>query len=196
MKQQPFEQGKYYHIFNRGNNRENIFKTSENYIFFTQLMKKHLVDYIDIFAYCLLPNHFHILCRFKTQHETIEKKEVKPHIPLSNMFNAYTKAINKRFDRTGSLFQEHLHRINITNEEYFLNLVTYIHTNPEKHNIVTNFEEYNYSSYKAYTTGKMSLLKREYVIKLFDDKENFIYCHRQKKIKLDLLKEITELDNF
>ncbi|NOZ47626.1 MAG: transposase [Chlorobi bacterium] len=194
MQQQPFERGKYYHIFNRGNNKENIFKAIENYDYFTRLMKKYLTDYIDIYAYCLLPNHFHILCKFKTQAEISGKKELKPHIPLSNMFNAYTKAINKRFDRTGSLFQEHLHRINITDDEYFLNLITYIHTNPEKHNIVSNFEKYKYSSYKAYITGKESLLKREYVKELFDDSENFIYCHRQKKIKLDLLKEITELD--
>jgi len=196
MKQQPFERGKYYHIFNRGNNRENIFKTQDNYLYFTQLMKKYLVNYIDIYAYCLLPNHFHILCRFKDKKEIIENKDIKLHLPLSNMFNAYTKAINKKHDRTGSLFQKNIHRINISDEEYFLNLVTYIHTNPEKHNIINNFEEYKYSSYQAYITGMGSSLKREYAKELFGDIDNFIDCHRQKKIKLDLLKEITELDDF
>nr|WP_240961602.1 transposase [Nonlabens sp. Ci31] len=122
MKYQPFETGHYFHIYNRGNNNENIFLEKENYTYFLKLMKKYLLQVSNIYSYCLLPNHFHILLKFKEDSEfQVDKKEKKPvlHQPFSNMLNAYTKSINKRYNRKGSLFQEHLKRIKITEEQYF-----------------------------------------------------------------------------
>ncbi len=53
------EEGKYYHIYNRGNNKQKIFFDDENYLFFLSKFKKYLIPNIDVFAYCLMPNHFH-----------------------------------------------------------------------------------------------------------------------------------------
>lgn len=199
MKQTPFEPGNYYHIFNRGNNKENLFKEKENYFYFLQLMKKHLINVYDIYAYCLLPNHFHLLIRIKDTIELPEKfsnGKRKISQPLSNCFNAYAKAINKRFNRTGSLFQEHPKRILVTSEEYFRTLVLYIHLNPENHGFESEFSKYLFSSYKAYETGAKSLLSREMVVDGFGGINNFLFMHRQKQMDSKIIQEIEEFDIF
>lgn len=61
----PLEFDRYYHIYNRGNNRENLFRKPDNYHYFLQLYTKHIHPITDTFAYCLLPNHFHLLVRIK-----------------------------------------------------------------------------------------------------------------------------------
>ncbi len=58
----PLEPGKYYHIYNRGNNRENIFKEDRNYAYFLKLYVFHVGPIADTYAYCLLRNHFHLTC--------------------------------------------------------------------------------------------------------------------------------------
>jgi len=197
MKQEPIEPGVYYHIFNRGNNKENLFKEKENYFYFLKLMEKYLPEICNIYSYCLLPNHFHILLKIKEESElpvSYQKGEKRIHQPFSNMFNAYTKAINIRYNRTGSLFQEHLHRIKVSSEDYFKQLILYIHLNPENHGIINCFSDYNFSSYKSYLSSKETLLKRAEVIDYFDNKSNFIKCHQDRKIRLELINEVEKLD--
>ena len=191
MKYQPFEPSHFYHLYNRGNNKENIFKTSGNYRYFLLLVKKYLIPICDIYSYCLLPNHFHFIIKIKDSNklpENIKTGASKIHQPFSNLFNAYTKAINKEQNRTGSLFQEHLKRIQISNEEYLRNLIVYVNTNPKHHNI-SSFENYKYSSYKSLLSTKPTLLKRATVIHLFDDVDNFMFVHKVKKLNIEALKE-------
>ncbi|MFC5195894.1 transposase [Bizionia hallyeonensis] len=110
MKHQPFEAEHFFHLYNRGNNDENIFLEQENYSYFLVLMKKYLLSEADVYSYCLLPNHFHIIIKFKEESQQEVGKnnsKISLHQPISNMMNAYTKAINKRYNRRGSLFQEH-----------------------------------------------------------------------------------------
>lgn len=187
MKQIPFEVGKYYHIYNRGNNKQNIFIEEQNYWYFLRLMKKHLGNSIHVYAYCLLPNHFHMLVSFENGLERI-------HQPLANLFNSYSKAFNSKYGRSGSLFQKHLKRKVIDTEDSFRELILYIHLNPEKHGINDHFYEYNFSSYKSYLSINSSMLRRDEVIEMFGDKPNFEYCHNQKSINLELLKEIDNID--
>ena len=75
----PLQEGKYYHIYNRGNNRETLFYTEANYKYFLKKYDKYLSEYVDTYAYCLLPNHFHLLISVKelkdTPQETSNKKE-------------------------------------------------------------------------------------------------------------------------
>ncbi|MCB2196100.1 MAG: transposase [Bacteroidetes bacterium] len=196
MKKEPFESGNYYHIFNRGNNKENIFKENLNYNYFIQLIQRYITPTANIYSYCLLPNHFHLLLKIKEIEylpELYKLGKRKLHQPFSNLFNAYSKAINKKYNRAGSLFQEHLHRVRIDSEEYFRQLILYIHLNPEKHRITEDYSIYKYSSYQTLLNGS-SWIKRNEVISYFDDQENFAYCHQQRKLKLNLLQEIEELD--
>jgi putative transposase len=65
------EYGKYYHIYHRGNNRENIFFEEKNFEYFLKLYVKYIVPVADTYAYCLMKNHFHFLVRIKTVEEQI-----------------------------------------------------------------------------------------------------------------------------
>ncbi|MCF6307802.1 MAG: transposase [Flavobacteriaceae bacterium] len=188
----PFEIGNYYHIYNRGNNKDLIFIEEGNYYYFLQLMKKYLIPIADIYSYCLIPNHFHLILKIKDKNELPDafiSLKTKLHQPFSNMFNTYTKAINKRHNRRGSLFQEHLKRKPIKNEGYLRNLIIYVNTNPTKHGI-GDFSTYEFNSYKALISKKHTLLKRDETIELFDDVKNFKYVCSQNKINLELIKEL------
>ena len=185
MKQDFFEPGVVYHLFNRGNNKEDIFKEERNYAHFLSLLKKHVLPLAEIYAYCLLKNHFHLVVRIKDIHLLEEKYKKKPYLGFSNLFNAYTKSINKEYGRTGSLFKEHLHRIRVNDEEYLTQLIAYVHLNPVKHEFSDDFKNYRYSSYKAYTLGKPTNVSCEYVMSLFEDTANFEYWHDLNKLNLE-----------
>ena len=185
MKQDFFEPGVVYHVFNRGNNKEDIFKEEKNYAYFLSLVKKYLLPVAEIYSYCLLKNHFHLALRIKDEHSLEDKYKQKPYIAFSNLFNAYTKSINKLYNRTGSLFQEHLHRKRVEDEEYLTQLVAYIHLNPVKHEFSDDFKNYRYSSYQAYKTGKTTNISTQYVMSLFGDSSNFEYWHDLNKLYLE-----------
>jgi REP element-mobilizing transposase RayT len=139
---EKIEESQYYHIYNRGNNSEDIFFEQDNYLYFLKLLKKHIEPNCSVFCYCLLPNHFHLLLR-------INDELKNPSQQFSNLFNAYTKAINLKYNRTGSVFQKPFRRIKISKEEYLKSLVLYIHLNPEHHDISDDFSNYQFSSYKS-----------------------------------------------
>lgn len=179
---QPLEYGQYYHIYNRGINGENLFKSDDNFKYFIKKYDSYISKIANTFAWCLLKNHFHFLVRIKEENE-IEKK---PSQQFSNLFNAYTKAFNKQQNRHGTLFERPFKRKKIDDEKYFKNLVLYIHTNPVHHNIVKKAKDYNWSSYVSIISDKPSNIKRTEVISWFDDKENFITCHQQKTTFLNL----------
>src|SRR5690606_12780829 len=112
---QKLHPGGYYHIYNRGNNRETIFKEPANYAYFLTLWKKYIEPIAHSFSYNLLPDRFHSFIRVKEASHALETCETLPpgksiaqH--FANLFNAYAKAINKRYNRTGSLFQERFRR--------------------------------------------------------------------------------------
>ncbi|MDT0641290.1 transposase [Zunongwangia sp. F363] len=176
------ENGFFYHVYNRGNNKQDIFLEEENYFHFLKLLKTHLIPVADIYCYCLLKNHFHILVRIK-------EKAANPSKSFSNLFNAYTKALNKKYNRTGSLFQRPFKRKRIGSEDYLRQLIVYIHLNPEAHNLIGDFRKYTYSSYKSLLSSKDTSLARAEVMTLFDDKDNFkfIHCHR-KNLKNEVLR--------
>ena len=195
MEKDVFEAGQYYHVYNRGNNSENIFVEEKNYNYFLEKLKKYILPIADVYAYCLLKNHFHIVLRIKDKINLPEKFKEKIHLPFSNLFNSYSKSINKAYDRTGSLFQEHLQRNRIENEEYLRQLILYVHLNPVKHKFSKDFQSYRHSSYRSYLSDKQSSIDREFILELFNDLENFIFCHDEKKlIYAGVLNDIDLLD--
>lgn len=191
MKLEPLEPSFYYHYYNRGNNKENLFIEAANYMHFLQLLKKYIVPIAEIYSYCLLPNHFHLVFKIKGVDEL--PTNIKIHQPFSNLFNAYSKAFNKKYHRTGSLFQKHPKRIKISNETYLKQLIIYVHTNPN-HHAIGDYLTYKYSSYQAILSERNTSLNREEVLTLFDDKENFRSVHNSKKINIEL-KEALLLDD-
>ncbi|GAB1415857.1 hypothetical protein MASR2M117_12630 [Paludibacter sp.] len=185
MKNDYLEAGIVYHIFNRGNNKENIFIEEKNYIYFLALLKKYVLPIADVYAYCLLKNHFHLIVKIKDIDSLTPKQNENLHQAFSNMFNSYTKSINKMYCRRGSLFQECFHKKRITDEKYLIQLIAYIHLNPVKHSFTSDFKNYRYSSYLAYMSNKPSSVNTEYIMSLFGDTSNFEYWHDLNRLILE-----------
>ena len=236
---EPLIHGKYYHIYNRGINREDLFRQTRDYKHFLWLYEKHVFPVTDTFAWVLMKNHFHLLVRIKDVEEigayklsnadksvdAVRFKEEKwetvpssnlsasvhpnlsaspgpdsvkitdfPKIPnptlhFSHLFNAYSKYLNKVYNRSGSLFETPFRRKLVYSNEYFRQMVVYIHHNPEHHGFTDNFKDYPWSSYASILSVKSTRLSREKVLGWFDDAANFIAVHQQK-VDNELIKEI------
>jgi len=176
---------KFYHIYNHAVAKEILFKTKSDYILYLNKYETFASPYFDIYAYCLMPNHFHFLLKVKSVQELFslgynENDNIHKFLSqkMGTLFNSYTRSYNLNYKRKGSLFYESFQRIAIHTEPYLYKLVVYIHLNPVKHGFVEKPEEWNYSSFKNIYHNTKS--KKEYheVINWFSDKENYLFCHR------------------
>ena len=187
----PLKEGKFYHIFNRGNNGDSLFYKPENYKFFLRKLDEYLSSQIEVFAFCLLPNHFHLLVRVREK--ALHLEDAKLLYPTSQafhrLFTSFSKAINKQENRHGSLIEHHFKRKEVTNVRYFANLVFHIHANPQLHGICDDFRQYPWSSYDRIISGKPSKLKREAVLAWFNNADNFIAYHAQQP-DLETIKDL------
>ena len=171
----PLATGVFYHIYNRGTNRENIFIQERNYAYFLSLYAKYIEPVAETYVYCLLKNHFHLLVRVR---DDLQPKGLSASGAFSNLFNAYAKAINKAYDRTGSLFQHPFGRIPVLTSEYLVQVVRYIHFNPQKHRLASDFRDWNYSSYQAMLSHQATRLQRKDVMDWFDGASGYIAAHQ------------------
>ena len=182
----PLEPYKFYHIYTRGNNKEILFKEQDNYGLFLQLYRKHVSPYIDTFAYCLLPNHVHLLVRIRNEEALKprwinegEAKLVSIERQLGHLLNAYAKSINHRYNRIGRLFQHRFGRKEVTSDAYFTRLVFYIHFNPQYHNLICDFKSWSHSSYKSILSEGSTALRREEVLEWFGGREKYKAFHEE-----------------
>lgn len=144
-----FIPGEIYHVYNRGNNKEVIFKEDENYHFFLRKMEKQLKDCCSILAYALLPNHYHFLIYIPPgTGNSSELKMLPISRKLGTLQSSYTQAFNKRFDRSGALFQQRLKKKLAT--DYADICFHYIHQNPVKAGLVRGLADWPYSSFKDF----------------------------------------------
>ena len=148
----PFLPGHFYHIYNRGNNRQVIFFEPDNYRYFLRGVHRYLTPVLDILAYCLMPTHYHLLVRVKKTSEVSETSEVLTASTavsraMQRLSISYTKAINKRFGRVGSLFQGAFQAKAVTTDAHLRHLCVYIHANPAKHGLVADPADWPYSNY-------------------------------------------------
>jgi putative transposase len=137
MQDRSFPAGGFYHVYNRGNDRQAIFREPDNYFYFLRLLRHHLVEHnIEIIAYCLMPNHYHLLVHLNA--EGLSRR-------MKSFSVAYTKAMNQRFSRVGSLFQGRFQAKRVEDEAYLLHLTRYIHLNPVKAGLVARSEDWELS---------------------------------------------------
>lgn len=190
---QPLFPESHYHIYNRGNNLDNLFYKHENYYYFFEKIEKYISDYLLFYAYCLLPNHFHFIVKPKNIDSISEILSEQ----FRRLFLSYSKAINKQENRSGSLFQKHFKRKLITDQYYLMNSIFYVHANPTHHKITQDFTKYPYSSYSSYVDERIEdkgdmtyiknmsyLLEKEEVLKMFGGRENFITFHNRETDRL------------
>ncbi len=173
------EQGKTYHIYNRAIGKEKLFLERGDYFDFLKKLRKYVLPISSIYAYCLLPNHFHLMVKF-------EKKELKKpiHQYFSNLFNAYTKRFNLIHRRKGGLFIRPFKRKLVSDDIYFTKLIHYIHANPVHHGLTTSLAEWPYNSYSEFLEQKNDLVNVETVTNWFGGLKEFEQFHREIKIGL------------
>ena len=169
----PLQPGRTYHIYNKSLDARIVFRSEEHYKKMLQLMKKYMPAAYNVYAYCLLPNHFHFLICIKT--DIIEK----PHLPLGHMLNSYSQYFNKHQKRHGPLFQRPFKRKLITNRQYLWQLVCYIHHNPFHHQL-SDYKSYAWSSYSAFRTSRQTVLCREKVFDFFGGRKEFFSFHEDE----------------
>lgn len=200
------EENNLYHIYNRGNGGLNIFFQERNYEYFLRKYDEYISPFAETYAFCLMPNHFHLLIRIKPyaafpamqQIPSFGKMESVMSQQFRRLFISYSMSINKQEERSGSLFQKNFRRKEVDSEEYFTRLVYYIHTQPSHHGFRhIDDRDYPWSSYGRILGGQMAsfqkmpsvaLMKKE-VLDWFGGKEHYQKFHEQAQN----LKEIKHL---
>lgn len=156
-----FDSSEFYHVYNRGNNRQIIFFSDRNYLFFLKKIREQIFPVADILAYCLMPNHFHFILK-PNENGLTERISFggKPMQELSYrlgiLLSSYAQAINKQNRTTGSLFQQKtkakilVEKDNGIRISYLEKCFHYIHLNPVMAGLAKNPEDWAYSSYPDY----------------------------------------------
>ncbi len=179
-----FAPGEYYHVFNRGNAKMDIFRTQADYAFFLSRLKEYLFPddksaptadgkerYVrktfppgsfSLVCYCLMPNHFHLVIR--------QNGDVPVSALMLSLISGYSKYFNKVYKRVGSVFQDQFKSVRVESNEQLLWLSAYVHQNPQAAGLVDNLSKYPHSSYLDYIDlQKVPFCEREVVLEQFQN---------------------------
>ena len=181
-----------YHIYNRGNNKQQIFFNRDNYLFFLKKVRTHLVENCNLLAYCLMPNHFHFLIQANENTINIDKNgTTRFSRELRILLSSYTRAINIQEDRVGSLFTQNTKIKRISDDKYGLVCFNYIHQNPYVSNLVSKIEDWEFSSFRDYAKLRNGNLCNQEIAKsiITMDFDNF-YQQSYQLISEEKLKNI------
>jgi putative transposase len=214
IRKTPLVTGEYYHIFNRGINRQKTFTTERDYaratetllfyqptitkLKYSQFLAKSKNErrdilasqaksprLITIIAYCLMPNHFHLLLKQE------EDGGISQY--LANFQNSYTKYFDAKHKRSGALFDRQFKAVLVESENQLLHLTRYIHLNPYSSAVVERDEitSYRYSSLPEYLTGNYYLTKPNIALDIDRNRyESFILDHADYQQQLERLKHV------
>jgi REP element-mobilizing transposase RayT len=202
-----FDFDQIYHVYNRTNNKEKLFKEEKNKYYFLKLLQSKLSHLVNINAYALLDNHFHFLITVKSEEEiifnlskilfqhrsitvnrflTAENKEDQIHnlisISFSGLFNSYSQSINKAYARNGNLFCRPFKRSQVFSESKLKYLYVYIHKNSMRHGKVTSYLEEKWTSYNDILRNDSELVDSNFAINIFGGKKEFIESHRDYEL--------------
>jgi len=187
-----FSEGNYYHIYNRGNGKMDIFKDEQDFRNFlkrlglilsielpiptaaigTRERRKSRVTPLSkgsfsIVCYCLMPNHFHFLVRQNTN--------ISISLLVGKLCSSYGKYFNKKYGHVGTLYQDRIKSVKIDSNRQLLWVSAYIHQNPKVANIVPNLSYYPWSSYGEYLNiVENTLCDKEVIVNQFNSMENYI----------------------
>lgn len=200
----PFIKGQVYHIYNRGTEKRRIFEGVRDFQrFFKTLLYYQLegpkprfshfipgninlskVKIVEIIAYCLMPNHFHLLLKANNDQAITEL--------ISKLSNSYTKYFNTKYRRVGPLLQGEFKSVLVESDEQLIHLSRYIHLNPLVSHLVKDLNDYHWFSYKEYTGLEPNgICLKETVLSFFKNPkeyEQFVLDHADYASELELIK--------
>ncbi|CAN5433370.1 hypothetical protein BH09BAC3_BH09BAC3_07200 [soil metagenome] len=151
-----FEEGKLYHIYNRGNNRQPIFFKRANYQYFMKKVQKYVSSCSDLLCWTLMPNHFHFLIHANSDTCKIVRESPIPINALTEnirvLLSSYTLAIQKQEKIVGNLFQQKTKSkcVNLDDSNYSTTAFHYIHKNPYNAGLIRRMEDWEFSSFREY----------------------------------------------
>ncbi len=153
----------FYHAVMRGIGKQILFEEDEDYRRFPYTLERYLrEENADVYAYCLMENHLHLLLHVDAGLDRLMKR----------IGTSYAYYFNEKYCRSGHLFQDRFSSEPVEDESYLLAVVRYIHNNPQKAGICRR-EDYPWSSWHAYT-GKPDLTSTDFVLGLTDGYEGFL----------------------
>ena len=177
----------WYHVMNRGRRGDEIFTEAKDYLSFIDLLKEIAEDYnVQISAYCLMPNHYHLLVQ--TPASNISRA-------MRHLNGVYTQRYNRTYNCNGQLFRGRYKAILVEADSYLLELLRYIHRNPLQANLVDNLQKYNWSSHKGYVSKakKWDWLYKSFALSLFSkDHAESITLYKQF-VSQEVPNEINEI---
>ena len=203
----------YYHVFNRGVGKMDIFQDEEDYKFFLFRLKEYLFPKTEdaplvrgassvsrrgyirkalpqgafrLICYCLMPNHFHFLI--------MQDTELSISKLMSKVCTGYSMYFNKKYERTGTLFQDQYKAVLVDSDAYLLWLSAYIHNNPHAAGFVKNLQDWQWSSYPDYTGLRQGILcDKEIILKISGPSKTYSdFTHQALK----KIKEKKDLENL
>lgn len=198
--EKTYAEDSFYHVFNRGVEKRNIFIEDIDYKYFLHLFERYLnnekkldkyyreapsySENIELVAYCLMPNHFHMLV-YQKDKDAMQKF-------MRSIGTAYSMYFNKKYKRVGNLFQDRYKAVLINDNSYFAHISRYIHLNPL--DIKKDFRLYPYSSLNAWIedTQRPNWLKPGRVqcqFKNSADYLDFLESYKEIKADLDIIKK-------
>lgn len=183
----------YYHIYNRGVNKQQIFRDEDDYVVFLSLLKRYLggeesktlggrihpsfINEVELLAFCLMPTHFHLLI---FQHNEIGMKDL-----LKSLGVSYAMYFNKRYKRKGPVFEQRYRASRISDDSYLLHISRYIHLNPD------DYSRWSWSSLPYYLGKKKSeWLKPDRILEMFEAEDylEFVKDHKSLHDELEIIK--------
>jgi putative transposase len=167
-KKREWYPGAVYHITNRGNHRNDIFRDGEDYLVYLAILKESLDKFKSIlYCYCLMTNHVHLI---------IKTTDIEIGQLMKNLNSLYTKSFNIKYNLVGHLYQGRYFSEPIENDSYVLEASKYVHLNPVKAKMVNRPEEYQWSSYGMYIgTAKEKLISSDSILGYFKGNSRLIY---------------------
>ena len=156
----------FYHAISRGVNRSVIFEETSDYSMFLEIVKKcrNALDF-EVFAYCLMSNHYHII---------IKDPENRLDIIFKKINTTYAMYFNTKYERTGHLFQDRFKSEPILTDAQLLRTIAYIHRNPVKAGICSDAAAYSFSSYNDMLWRSGDVLSPGIIDNIFCDDSNFL----------------------
>lgn len=175
-----YDENAFYHVYNRGVEKRDIFLDGQDYAVFLSYLKAYLIpaekqslvvfpsrkmnnyaDEIKLVCYCLMPNHFHLLIKQRCSTAMTDFTR--------SLMTRYSMYFNRRYDRVGSLFQGRYKAVKIESEEQLVYLTHYIHRNPTSRSVL-EVVDYRYSSLGNYLEKiKQSRLDTEIILGYFSE---------------------------
>ena len=192
-----------YHIYNQGNNQQLIFRTNEDYFIFLKMLREHVQTHVEVIAWCLMPNHFHLLVYTEERSCILMKQGGLEIENLTNgirkLLSGYARIYNKRYQQTGSLFRQKTKAKNVAEsdwvvrqhynlQDYCSNCFSYIHQNPVLAGLVKNAGDWQFSSYLDYASlRKGSLCNKVLATKYCGYEERDFVTQNNKKLDDDFI---------